>query len=380
MPKHTLLRAHRAFSTLPPLLALTSAVSLGVPTTVRADEDKPLKISGYLDGYYETSFRRPGGGTTLALRNFDTLNERATLASAALNVGYAPKNTPFSGTLSLWAGKNADLIRMYDTDRSRIAKHVVQAYATYTAPSFTLDLGKFGSWIGYEGYESPGNDNYGRGLLYTAAEPLYHTGLRASFPLGKGVTGGLYAVTGWSETSGGNGKPAFGASLKFAPDEKTSVGIGAFFGKEGDDRPNRAGSFGGIGFAAPGDTEVSLVNVTATRQLTDKMRLGANLDVASAKGPNAGRWRGIGLYGAYDHDAKNTLAARAEAFEDTSGVRLGVAAKAYSLTFTWTHRVNPRAHARLEIRRDFASQPGFTSSGGAVSTQTTLAAALVWKY
>ncbi|MCW5943503.1 MAG: outer membrane beta-barrel protein [Fimbriimonadaceae bacterium] len=378
MPIPTLLRAPRAFSTLRPFFAV--AATGGLFVTAAPAQESPLKVSGYLDGYFETSFRRPGGGTTVALRNFDTLNERATLASAALNVGYAPKNTPFSGTLSLWAGKNADLIRMYDTDRSRFAQHVVQAYATYTAPTFTLDLGKFGSWIGYEGYESPGNDNYGRGLLYTAAEPLYHTGLRASFPLGKGVTGGLYAVTGWSETSGGNGRPAFGASLKFAPDDATSIGIGVFLGKEGDDQPNRAGSFGGIGFGAPGDTEVSLVNITATRKLTDKIRLGANIDVASAKGPNSGNWRGLGLYAAYDHDAKNTVAARLEGFEDTSGVRLGVAAKAYSATLTWTHRVNPRADARLELRRDFASQPGFTSSSGAVSSQTTLAAALVWKY
>jgi len=55
-----------------------------------------------------------------------------------------------------------------------------------------IDVGKFGTPLGLASNETQKNWNYSRSLLYTLAEPTYHTGLRATYPLADS-----FALTGY---------------------------------------------------------------------------------------------------------------------------------------------------------------------------------------
>ena len=79
--------------------------------------------------------------------------------------------------VSLRFGPSADRPRRRDDANSGL-EYVKQAYASWkpVVPSCTLDFGKFDTIVGAEVADSQDDFNYTRGLLYTLAQPHFHTG------------------------------------------------------------------------------------------------------------------------------------------------------------------------------------------------------------
>jgi hypothetical protein len=79
---------------------------------------------------------------------------------------------------------------------------------------FQLDVGKFDTPFGAEVLDSQLNINYTRGILFYS-QPLFHTGVRASFAVSEAFDFKLLAVNGWNNTIDNNVGKSLGAQLNF---------------------------------------------------------------------------------------------------------------------------------------------------------------------
>jgi hypothetical protein len=80
--------------------------------------------------------------------------------------------------------------------------YLQQAFATAVLlpgeRALTLDVGRFGTPVGLEDNESLGNWNYSRSLLFSWAEPTWHTGLRLTWQPLKSLALSAFWVNGWN--------------------------------------------------------------------------------------------------------------------------------------------------------------------------------------
>ncbi|MBX7131642.1 MAG: porin [Fimbriimonadaceae bacterium] len=341
-------------------------------------------VGGYLDGYYQVDFGRPAAGNTVNGRGLDIAHQRFTLAVGEFDALYAPTaKRPFGVNIQLFAGKNADLISLTEPGGKNKYKWIRQAYVTYAEPKsgWTVDLGKFDTWIGYEGIDNRFQDQYGRSFNWTYSEPSYAAGLRASGKLSPEVGLALFLVNGWNEVEDANGSPSAGAQLTVTLDPKTSVILQNYFGTEGSDDANEAGSFGGIGFPNAGTAQVHLIDAIVTHQLTPSTKLAFNVDYGTSRGgANTGKWNGEVLYLKHQLNHAQALSLRLERVEDLDGLRVGMPMLLHSITLGYDWAVHKNGTLRFELRRDFANKPFFNDRNGVSSNRVTLTVAAVAKF
>ena len=335
----------------------------------------PLTLGGYLDLYYQYDFGRPT--TDLAYRFFDIRHNRWDLAEADFDATMAPTaKRPFGFTLQAIAGKSADILNAAEPGGKDYLKYIGQGYATYQSAGktpVTIDFGKFYTWIGNEGYDSRTQINYSRSFTNTLAEPDYHVGFRASVPANPKLTVTGYLVNGWNETKDSNGGKSGGITLSYSPDPKTSLVLQNYFGDEGSNTPNDAGSFGGIGFPVPGVFHVHLLDAIASRQLTPTLKVIGNIDYGSATHPGtSGTWDGELVYLQDTFTPKSSGTLRFDRMHDTSGLRTGSPVLLQSITTTYDYNLNKNAFLRAELRHDIADSSVFPTHNGTASHRTTV--------
>lgn len=361
-----------------PTLAILSAIS-------QTAKQNPIQTNGYLDVYYEHNFARSGTGPTLDGRGLDIANNDTTLSFAELDFSKAvAARDPLGFTLMLYTGKGPDLINLAEPGGKSKYKLFRQAYVTYQTSGkspVTFDLGKFDTWIGYEGIDNRYQDQYSRSFNWTYSETTYETGLRASAKLSSKLNGALYVVQGWNEVEDANNGKSWGVTLNYAPDANSSYVIQNHSGTEGSTHANDIGSYGGIGFANPGTSHVDLVDFIASRQVTPKTRVAFNVDYANSnKDPNKGKWNGEVLYVRRQLSAPNAASLRLDRFEDSDGLRTGAAVKLYSATTGFDHTFTPNLTARLEARYDISNNPFFVATSGLENNRTTFTVAAIAKF
>lgn len=373
------------------MLAIFS--TLGIAAHAAQDPLKDFTFSGHLDLYYQYDFGKPATGYSypdvtkgVNLRQFDVGHNSFSLAVTEFDiVKKATADNPFGLTLNLIAGKNADIINAGEPGGDGY-KYFQQAYVTYAAPKgVTVDFGKFLTWIGYEGVDSSAQDNYSRSFLFYFCQPVYHTGLRASVPLGSSATASAFFVNGWNETEDSNASKSAGASLS-GTFGKTTVTANYYGGNEGS--PASGGIYNVNGFFSNGVTNVQLGDLVVVHQLTSKIKLALNGDYASAKAsdlaadPTAanGHFSGLAGYVAAQFNDKFSGAIRYEGVSDPDGARGGLDAHYNSLTGTLNFQASPTALFRLELRYDKCNRDVFNSDNGANDNRTTLTLSHVLKF
>jgi len=358
------------------MLAVLSSVSIAA----HAADDflKDVTVSGHLDLYYQHSFNDPSMPTNLAFRQFDVKHDQFALAALQVNFSKTAKEgSPMGFYLSLATGKNQEIINAAEPGGTENYRYIQQAYVSYLLPKSgaTVDLGKFLTWIGYEGIASAGNDAYSLSDLFYIAQPIYHTGARITAPLPSGFTGSAYYVNGWNEVEDSNGGKSYGASLN-KTFGKTSVTTSYYGGVEG--------SAGVNGFVASGETSVQLGDLIVVHQLTPTLKLALNADYAAAKGVSAGdpggHFSGIAAYVKNQFSPTIAGTVRYESVSDPNGLRTGFDAHLNSITASLEYTVNPHALFRLELRHDTANQDLFEADSGAKDQRTTLTLAHIVKF
>ncbi len=353
-----------------------------------------VRFEAFVDGYVNVNynFPKPQGGTN-QYRAPDANNGFA-LTWLGLDVVHEAK--PVGGTISLRFGPASNLFAGADTQYG--LQYVRQAFATWKPMErLTLDLGKFDAICGAEVPDTQRNMNYTRGVLYWLGQPLFHTGLRASYQASDVVTLRLLVVNGWNDTIDNNLGKTFGAQIGITPTKALSGYVTYITGPERSDTMsvtcpagqaystdayacvNQAGATGGQPQTVEDRKADSqwrqFVDVLLNYNPTDSLAFAANGDVGydTALDPVTGNersvyWYGGMLAGRLAFNDVWAVALRGEWYRDPQGFTTGATDPTSGSpldvtigTGTLTLEAKPSQYLilRLENRIDAANQPVF---------------------
>lgn len=377
-------------------VALTSSVAIAgqdVKDLKRVIEDqgiyvetdqKGIKLSGYVDASWTYQFANPKQGlrengqasTENRLRQFDLDHNDFNINAVKLTL---EKELPDQNKLAagfrvdLMAGEDATILSTTDTavNLGREGLYLEQAYVQFRAPignGLDFKFGKFVTLLGYEVIESPANLNFSRGLLFTNAIPLTHTGVLASYKFNDIVDAQFGVVNGWnnSDSHPDSTAPAITGRLNItAPGGNANIAQSFIYAVDGAPQA----------YAYPAEqNEPTFVydiwGNWAPKFANDKLLLGFNLvygrgdhAVNTAFAPEGLReeWYGAALYAKYQFTKIFSLAGRLEWLHSDNSIKfatqypvlVSTSSDVYSATITAGFDIWENLLTRLEYRADF---------------------------
>jgi hypothetical protein len=388
---------------------------------------KGITLSGYVDTSYTEQFagRGPGGsGSNQAdLRQFDTQNDNFNINAVKIALEKAlPDKNEWAAGFRIDTIYGADARYLGDSGFQAASATPVgqgtgaaingsgfaleQALVKFRIPvgnGLDIYAGKFVTFLGYEVIESPANPNFSRGLLFTNAIPLTHTGVYADYKFNDTVEAKFGVVDGWnnsvspingSDQTFGN-KAITGQINVNAPGKNANItqsfiyspqgDMGAAAPDEGPGTPNPDGT-------PSGDNPVFVYDIwgnwNPTFDKNGNLTLGFNIDY----GYDSYSWYGAALYAQYKLTKVITLAGRGEYLHsdanagkfgaggvDTFGAGGAVTGFTptsqddYSLTATISFAVWDNLLTRAEYRFDDLSA-GTTGTASTVQNEVSLEA------
>jgi hypothetical protein len=313
---------------------------------------KGITLSGYVDVSYTEQFGGRGtafGGGAAALHQFDVNNNNFNVQAVkiALEKALPDKND--------WAaGFRIDTI--LGSDAKFLGDSAFGASSGGTATSYPIALeqalvkfripvgngldiyaGKFVTFLGYEVIESPANLNFSRGLLFTNAIPLTHTGVYADYKFNDTIEAKFGVVDGWNNSvSGASADPAaryaFGGKAITGQVNVTAPGKNANICTSFIYSPDSTEPSGVNGGGDNGPSAVFDIwgNWNPTFVKDSALTLGFNVDLgySGATGVPAGvdggpvndstTWYGVAMYASYKFNKVFTLSARGEYLHEDS--------------------------------------------------------------
>jgi hypothetical protein len=303
-------------------LALTVAVILGVaPCVLRAaDAAAPstpqvpswtdtlaawgISANGYIAASYYASNGYPAN-----IHQFDVDHDTFQLDQAGFSVAYQPKQG-FGALIDLMAGEDARILHIAEDGHDN-SFDLRQAYIQYASGSLTLIGGKFVTLAGAEVINPTQNTNFSRSLLFTLAEPLTHTGVRATLALSDTFSVIAGVNNGWNTTSTSYGSKTGELGIAWTPNKTFSLAAQSYVGK--------------FGATVPGlDGVRSLVDVVGTYNATSALTFILNFDwdrqdQAFGPGTADASWYGVAGYANYAFNDQWRVSVRGEYLDDADG-------------------------------------------------------------
>ncbi len=328
-----------------------------------------IAASGYVDTSYTEGFNKGStlGGGNAGNRAFDVKSDSFTFNQAALNIGYLPTEG-FGGFVNLIAGDDAKAISASYGDGSSNF-NVTQAYVQYATGNLTVIGGRYVTLSGFEVINDTLNNNISRSLLFQNAEPLVHTGVRASYKFSDLITGylGLNNSALSGDAADENKQKTLEAGGLLTPTKTISVGLYEYYGFDG---------------SAP-TQKTSLTDLTASWQVLDALQLALNVDYAKKFGLDGGP-AGTEIYGAAGYvnytflpNLKGSLRGEYVKFK-TDG------ASENNNEFTVTLDYSPATNFDLlgEVRADGSSSHIYPNGAGAdlKGSESDVAIKAIWKF
>jgi hypothetical protein len=293
-----------------------------------------LGLSIYLQGGYTFNFRNPDSGTN-EQRIFDQKANSFLIDLAQIQF---LKDAPVGGLgykLKVSLGETARFIHSAGLGGSNDVVDLTEAYIDYRAPlgsGLGFRFGKFATYHGAEVIEARDDFNYSRSFLFNYAIPFTHTGFMAGYTFSKALTANVYVVNGWDVTSDNNKGKTFGTGFVVTPIEPFSMNFGFMYGPE--------------------------------------------------QSHQSSGWYGFAGYVKYDFTNWFSTSVRAEYFDDTDGVRTGIAQKLKEMTITPEFKIVKNLLLRPEYRHDWSNKDGFDSHHNTFNrkSQDTIAIGLMYTW
>ncbi|KDN53706.1 outer membrane beta-barrel protein [Flavobacterium seoulense] len=245
-------------------LALTGSMTFA--------QDTPLEISGSADVYYKYDFaKQPNIGTSFA-----TDQNSVSLGMIDIALKKTTGKTSFVGEVSFGPrGQYQSIMNGDGADVDNNSFHIQNLYATYAATDkLSFTAGFMGTFIGYEVISPVGNFHYSTSYLFTNG-PFQNAGVKANYAFSDKVglmVGAFNDKWNFYSADPMKGLNAIGAQLSFAPTESISAYLNFM----------------------DGSVSGTIVDLTATFQLTDKFKLGLNSADYSQEGDQG--YTGVALY------------------------------------------------------------------------------------
>ena len=320
-------------------------------------------------GYLAASYYHSSGDSTF--HEFDTAHDTFQLDQAGLTVAYQPKEG-FGALVNLVAGEDARVINEAENG-THGEFNVTQAFIQYARGSLTVIGGRFLTLAGAESENPSLNTNFSRSLLYFA-EPITHTGLRATYAATDTLSVVVGINDGWNTTSTSYGSKTGELAVLFTPSKTTALTAQAYVGKDSAYDATRA-----------------LVDIVGTYNATSSLSLILNFDWGrQEQQPALGtdrptlQWDGLAGYVNYAFNDQWRISLRGEYLDDKGGFVTGTAQKTEEGTITAGYSPMKSFELRLEGRYDTSNKATFIYKTAGFETfdthQTGFSAQGIYKF
>ena len=342
-------------------------LALALTTSMTFAQDKPLEISGSADVYFNYDFANPGAFNKSNIgTSFATDKNSASIGMIDIALKKTTGKTSFVGELSFGPRGQFQSIPNGDGDALNGGNsfNIQNLYVAYAATDkLTLTAGYMGTFVGYEVISPLANFHYSTSYLFTNG-PFQNAGIKANYAISDkvGVMVGAFNDS-WNKYKADpmNGLNAFGAQLSITPSEKVSAYLNFMDGSESG----------------------TIVDLTASFQLTDKFKLGVNAADWSGLDKKQG-FTGFALYPSVAINDNFGLGLRAEYFQakEMAAGLVGIGADSSVTAFTLSANLKSGALTFIpEIRLDNNSKEQFmNSNGGFTKSATQASMALVYGF
>jgi len=331
-------------------------------------------VSGFVDVGYNYNFNGLGANT---YRAFDGKANSFILQNAEIVVaGKSDNEVTYRADVNY--GHDGSVVNAFDgfaatSDQINLQQAFIGVPCPWTGG--TVTVGKFVTPFGAEVIESKDNFNYSRGLLFTNAIPLVHTGVKydKTFGDGKvGVTAGV--VNGWDVSRDNNKGKSFLAQTSLNLIPKVGIIIGGMYGPE-----QASSAYTTPGTATTEKNSRTLVDAILKVTPTDKLTLVANADYGVEEGasfaPTASddttaNWAGVSLIGNYAFTELFSGALRYENFDDEGSRLTGGSLHQTINSYTVTLQCKKNdVISRLEYRTDMSTDKVYMKDDGTADDQ-----------
>jgi len=372
------------------LLALGSVAYAGPLADATADSLWGIQLGGYLDVSYTYNFNNPDESNDgIGGRAFANDDNQIQLDAFQLYIDKLPTDAGEVGfRFDILAGEDAQAIGDLwnngwgnDDDIS-----IYQAFISYIAPignGLTIDLGRFAASAGYESIESPANDQFSRGLLFTFLQPWTTTGLRLTYAINDQweITGGL--TQGWNVVEDNNEAWTFNGGIRWMPMETVFIQETVYYGPEnwnvnngtidsnfdGVNDTNRLGNDMYLSEES-NDNYTLLSDLVASWDINESWTIGGNFDYINNEDAidkqDAQLW-GLAGYVRYNVNEDLYLAVRGEYIDDSDGILYYNPGwkdnSLWEVTATLGYTITEGLLTRLEYRHDSSDQEIFADDG-----------------
>ena len=324
-------------------------------TTEETTEESSFAISGSIDTYFRSSEYAPG-------TSFGNLPGFA-LGMANVVVSYEGEKSGFVADL-VFGPRGNDAVfgsaTFINEDGELVAKGsnaiVNQLYAYYNiSDSFTLTLGNFNTFLGYEVISPVANFNYTTSYMFSYG-PFSHTGIKADIAVSDNVSLMLGVLNSTDMT-------------EFQPLGEDYM-IGAQLGLYGQY----------INYLGGGTAGVSQIDFTGGFNLTEDFYFGIN--ATSYSDDLDTKFSGIALYPQYTISDSFALGARFEAFSEEGLDAIGsISGEGDNTSFTLTGSYTSGNFIfKPEFRIDSASGEFYSNADGATDSLSTLIVAAIYSF
>ena len=310
------------------LYSILALVSFSISAQEETTEDEPtFSVAGSIDTYFRSADYAPGTsfankpGFALGMANV-ILSYEGEKSGFVADFVYGPRGVK----------------AVFNSSGSSNIVNQLYAYLN-VSDNFTLTLGNWNTFLGYEVISPTGNFNYSTSYMFSYG-PFSHTGIKADFTLSE-KTSLMLAVMNQTDFTEGN----FDSVLTGIPFD--AYMFGAQLGISGQYLNLLAGD---------GYTQIDF---TGGFDLSDSFFLGIN--ATSADMDDAGKFSGVALYPQLALSDTFTLGLRGEIFNDDSGILGGGDQDNTSFTITGSF-TSGNLTIKPEIRVDSASAEIYSKS------------------
>jgi len=310
------------------LYSILALVSFSISAQEETTEDEPtFSVAGSIDTYFRSADYAPG--TSFANK------PGFALGMANVILSYEGEKSGFVADF-VYGPRGVEAV--FNSSGSSNIVNQLYAYLN-VSDNFTLTLGNWNTFLGYEVISPTGNFNYSTSYMFSYG-PFSHTGIKADFTLSE-KTSLMLAVMNQTDFTEGN----FDSVLTGIPFD--AYMFGAQLGISGQYLNLLAGD---------GYTQIDF---TGGFDLSDSFFLGIN--ATSADMDDAGKFSGVALYPQLALSDTFTLGLRGEIFNDDSGILGGGDQDNTSFTITGSF-TSGNLTIKPEIRVDSASAEIYSKS------------------
>ena len=323
-------------------------------------------------GYVAASYYHSNGYSTF--HQFDVEHDTFQLDQAAITVAYQPKEG-FGALVNIAAGEDMRILHAAE-DGNNNTFDVVQGFVQYAAGPLTVIAGKYVTLVGAEVIAPTGNSNFSRSLLFYA-EPLTHTGVRATYAVTDTVSLTAGVNNGWNTTSTSYGSKTGEFGIGWIPNKIFSVTGQAYVGKSEAYDANR-----------------TIVDFVGTYNVSDSLTLILTYDWGKQEqhfdGSEDLKWNGAAFYANYALSDKLRVSGRVEYLDDKGGFVTGTVQTLKEATLTFGYDPIKSFEVRAELRYDMGNKgnPTFvralardeTSGTQYANSQTGIALQGIYKF